>query len=411
MTPIIERSFILRSGFGFIGALAVLVALSSITGCSSTSLDEALPDQRLVYKKQRESSENLEIPPDLSAGSFDDAMDIPDGSGEPTTFSEYSGSREHRQQVASRGDVLPAVASVELKRSGKDRWLEVQAIPQAVWPKVVAFWREQGILLVEQDPAVGVMRTDWLDNRAEIRKDFLTRMMSKVVEGAYSTSTRDQYSLRIEEGGRSGTTDVRLSHRGMSERLVTTAIGDGNRTIWEPSGTDTEKEAEMLRRLMVYLGASQQRAAQSVAASGTAAAAPTAPASRLISEGGVPAILIPQEFRNAWRLTGSALDRAGFAVEDRDQITGTYYVRYAGQGGPGGRPGPGGGSSPGDEKPGFASRLAFWRKKEVDPVKQYQIKVAGNGAESKVTVLNAKGQPDRSEGGRRILTLLQQQMR
>jgi len=382
---------------GFASALALLLLLP---GCGSTVVSDAIPDQRLAYKKQREAGENLEIPPDLTAGRFDDALDIPPIGG--TTYSEYSGTRAERQRVAGAGDVLPEIPNVELKRRDAERWLEVQASPQQVWPKVTAFWREQGILLVEQDPAIGVMRTDWLDNRAEIRRDFVTRMVSKVLEGVYATSTRDQYSVRIEPGTRAGTTEVHLTHRGMEERLVTNAIGDGSSTIWEPSGTDSGKEAEMLRRLMVFLGASQRSAA--AVGSGvdgeTASAAPASARARLVTEGGSQVLVIPEDFRRAWRTTGSALSRAGFAVEDRDMSRGIYYVRYAGEDG-----------ASDAKRRGVLSRMAFWRKDQVDPVKQYQVRVQGDEVESRVTVLDASGNPDPSESSQRILTLMQEEMR
>jgi outer membrane protein assembly factor BamC len=386
----------LRPRFWLIGVFTVALALTLVLpGCGSTIIDDAIPDQRLAYKKQREAGENLEIPPDMTSGSFDDALDIPPIGG--TTYSEYSGSRPERQRVASSGDVLPEIPNVELKRRDAERWLEVQAVPQQVWPKVVAFWREQGIVLTEQDPAVGVMRTDWLDNRAEIRRDFVTRMISKVAEGIYATSTRDQYSIRVEPGLTPGTTDIHLTHRGMEERLVTNAIGDGSRTIWEPSGSDPAKEAEMLRRLMVFLGASEQRAASLTPVSGGATQAVGA---RLVTEGGYPTLVIQEEFRRSWRTAGSALGRAGFTIEDRDLSRGIYFVRYAGQDG-----------SSDAERRGFISRMAFWRKDEVDPVKQYQVRVQGDETESRVTVLDANGNPDATESGQRILTLMQEQMR
>ena len=37
---------------------------------------------------------------------------------------------------------------------------------------------------------------------------------------------------------------------------------------------------------------------------------------------------IDEGFSRAWRLTGLALDRVGFAVEDRDRTAGIYYIRY-----------------------------------------------------------------------------------
>lgn len=396
-----SRSRVLRPSYCLTGGVAaVLASLLLLTGCSSQVISDAIPDQRLAYKKQREASENLEIPPDLTAGRFDDALDIPPIGG--TTYSEYSGTRAERQRIAGSGDILPEIPNVELKRSDQERWLEVQAVPQQVWPKVVAFWREQGILLVEQDPTVGVMRTDWLDNRAEIRRDFVTRMISKVAEGIYATSTRDQYTVRLERGATSGTTDIHLTHRGMEERLVSNAIGDGSRTIWEPSGTDPNKEAEMLRRLMVFLGAPQQQAATVEAAdtgAGVTSAAPSGPRARLVTEGGSQVLVIPEDFRRAWRSSGAALDRAGFAVEDRDMTRGLFYVRYAGQDGEA-------------AKPGLMSRMAFWRKNEVDPVKQYQVRVEGRSeTESRVTVLDAAGNQDDSTSAQRILSLMQEQMR
>ncbi|QIK39086.1 outer membrane protein assembly factor BamC [Caldichromatium japonicum] len=369
-----------------------------LVGCSLSAIEDSLPDQRLVYKRQREAAENLEIPPDLmSAGRFDDALDIPGGVEHPATFSEYAGGRAQRQQAAAQGgEVLPSFPNVELKRRGDERWLEVQASPQAVWLRVIAFWREQGVLLVEQNPAVGVMRTDWLDNRAEIRKDFITRMVSKVAEGLYSTSTRDQYTLRIESGLRPSTTEIRLTHRGMAERLVSGGIaGSTERTIWEPSGSDREKEAEMLRRLMVYLGGSPSKAGGGEMPAGQLIGAN----SRLVNENGVPLIIIPQEFRSAWQMTGAALDRAGFVVEDRDQAQGLYEVRYAGQ------------DAQPEQKPGLLSRLAFWHKPKIDPVKQFQIKVSSNDKESRVIILAPDGKPDVSANGQRILNLIQEQLR
>jgi len=394
----------LRASFWLPGVCAVAILVPLMAGCSMSAVNDALPDQRLAYKKQREAGENLEVPPDLVGSSFDDALDVPGVVAGTTTYSEYSGSRAARARIAASGstEVLPEVADVELKRRGDERWLEVEGSPQQVWSRVVAFWREQGILLLDQNPAIGVMRTDWLDNRAEIRKDFVTRMLSKVVEGVYATSTRDQYRVRIERGTGAGTTDVHLSHRGMEEKLVTNALGDSAGTVWEPSGRDAGKEAEMLRRLMIYLGASTQRAATAVATRGGDTVAPQR--ARLTEDGGVQVLAIDEEFRRAWRLTGSALDRAGFAVEDRDQSRGLYYVRYGGEGGR---------AVEEEEKRGMFSRLAFWRGKgdSEEGVRQYLIQVEGDTQRSRVRVLDDKGRIDDSASAERILGLLQAEIR
>jgi len=380
--------------------LAVLL----LGGCGSSSIiDDMLPDQTLAYKKQREVGQNLEVPPDLSKGSINDSLDVPaTGSA---TLSEYAGERGRRREVAAGGEVLPDVRDVQMRREGNSRWLEISAPASAVWPRVVSFWRSQGIVLVEQDPAVGVMKTDWLDNRAEIRQDFITRQIRKIAEGLYATSTRDQYRVRLEKGPKPDTTDVYLTHTAMKERILTNTVGEGSNIVWEPAPSDPGKEAEMLRRLMVYLGVTEQRAAGATAgatAKGTPSAAePSARPTtvRMVAEGGGSVLVISDEFRRAWRQTGVALDRIGFAVEDRDMSSGTYYVRYDP------------GSEGAQKKEGFFSKMAFWRGKDIDPVKKYQIKLVASGAETRLSVLNEAGQRDDTPAGKKILSLLQEQMR
>ena len=391
--------------------IALLVTVG-LVGCGSELVQDALPDHTLAYKKSREAEENLELPPDLKGGTFDDALDVPPIEG-GATFSDYAGGRAQRQPTARSTEVLPAVASVDMQRDGNNRWLAVEATPQQVWPRVVSFWREQGILLVEQNPAVGVMKTDWIENRAEIKQDFVTRMLSKVAGGLYSASTRDQFAVRIDTGTKPGTTEVHLTHKGMEEKMVSNTVGESGRTIWEPSGNDPEKEAVMLRRLMIYLGASQQKASAAVAGSGgsvgtasaagaggAASTAGTPSTARLVNEGGAQVLVIGDELRRGWRMTGSALDRAGFAVEDRDISRGVYFVRYQDTDA----------QQRQSQKKGWMSRLAFWRGNDIDKVKQYQIHVEGNDRETRVTVLDPKGQRDTSVSAGQILALLQEQM-
>lgn len=375
-----------------------------MTGCGSATLQELLPDQSVAYKKSRQAEQNLELPPDLKGANFDDAMDVPPVSG-GATYSQYAGVRDQRRQGsqtdAGSGAVLPAVENVELRRSGDSRWLEVGSVPPQVWPRVVAFWREQGILLVEQNPAVGVMKTDWIENRAEVPTDFVTRMIRKVADGLYATATRDQYTVRMEAGVKPGTTEVHLTHKGMDEKLDTGTLGDSKRTVWQPGKNDPGKEAEMLRRLMLSLGATDKKAAAALTSTGrsaapTTGARPGAGISHLVTEGGVPVLVINDEFQRGWRTTGGALDRAGFAVKDRDMSRGAYYVRYedvdAGSAG---------------KRRTWGDRLAFWRKSDIDPVKEYQIKVEARGQETRVSVLGASGKPDGSASAQRILELLQ----
>jgi outer membrane protein assembly factor BamC len=244
------------------------------------------------------------------------------------------------------------------------------------------------------------MKTDWLENRAEIRDDLVTRTLRRVVDGLYSTSTRDQYRVRIDNGPRPDTTEVYLTHRMMEERMVRNTVGEGATTVWEPADSDPGKEAAMLRRLMLYLGVTDRRADQMLASGGSAAVGSAAAGggARLVRSGAGSELVIPEEYRRAWRQTGLALDRTGFAVEDRNRSDGVFFVRY---------------DDPqrGQQKKGVLSRMAFWKGDDKDTVKQYQVRLDGQGNETRVTVHDATGRRDTSATAERILSLLEEQMR
>ena len=381
-------------------ALAVLLpTLTLLAACSSFNVDEYLPDHSLAYKKQREAGENLELPPDLVSGQFDDAMDVPDLGGS-ATYSEYVGERQQKRQVAQTGDVLPDVKDITYHREGDRRWIQANAKPQALWPRLEGFWRERGILLAEKNPSTGVMVTDWIENRAQIKSDPITNLFRKALDSVYSTGTRDQFRLRLEPGPKPGTTDIFLTHRGMEEQLLRNTVGEEATSMWQPAPSDPDKEAAMLRSIMMYLGVTAERAQRVVAAGGTPSSASTgAPAmARSRLEAGGSVLVIDDEMRNAWRLVGGALDRSGFAVEDRDMTQGVYYVRYDDP-------------SKAEKKKGFFSKMAFWRDDKVDTVTQYQVALSGSGKETRVMVRDQAGKPDTSPTALNILNLIKEQLR
>ena len=107
-------------------------------------------------------------------------------------------------------------------------------------------------------------------------------------------------------------------------------------------------------------------------------------------------------FDRAWRRVGLALDRVGFTVEDRDRSRGLYFVRYV-------DPDKDNASKKQD---GWLSKLNFWSaEKPVDTRGQYRIFLDASGSNTSVQVLTNEGGVDRSETARRILGLLQKELR
>ena len=380
-------------------SLLALLAVG-IAACSSVNVDDVLPDKAVEYKRETQADRNLEVPPDLTSDRINDRMSVPDSiGGVSTSYSEYLTDRKLRgaddaTRVAVAGSVLPAVKDIEVRRDGDSRWLVVAGSVEEVWQRVVDFWQEAGILMLEQDPTVGIMRTAWIENRANISRDFVTDAIRKTLDGLYETGFRDQYRVRLERST-DGRTEVYMTHFGMEEQVIQGSGGTTERTVWVPRERDPQLEAEMLRRLMVYLGALDERAQAQLAAGGQRQQT----RSQLLNTRTGTQLLIDDTFSRSWRLVGLALDRGGFAVEDRDRSAGIYYVRYNDP-------------SKEDADKGWLSSLKFWGDdKDVDKVNRYQVKVGDNGDRTVVTVANDKGEPDASPTSIRILTLLNEQIR
>ena len=294
---------------------SLTLALLAVTaaGCSM------IPDSRKIEYKSASKAPTLEVPPDLSQIARDDRFLVPDAAGRGSaTFSAYSADRTPQAQ-AQNSVVLPPVDKVRVERSGNQRWLVVAMSADKLWDTVKDFWQETGLLINVERPDVGVMETDWAENRAKIGDDALRNTIGKLLDSLYSTGERHKYRTRFEPGVEPGTTDVFISHRGMEEVYTSSAKDD---TRWQPRPPDPELEAEMLRRLMVRLGSEEKRAAASLV---SIKAEPRAKLAK--SDDGAGTLEVLERFDRAWRRVGLALDRVGFTVEDRDRSKGLYFVR------------------------------------------------------------------------------------
>jgi outer membrane protein assembly factor BamC len=372
---------------------AVIVALGlAASGCT-------LFEGKKIDYKSAGALPTLEAPPDLIMPSGDSRFAVPDINPKGTaTFSAYDKERAGKPQVASSQPLLPKIEKVSIERAGTQRWLVVQVPAKDVWPVVKDFWQEMGFIINLELPDAGVMETDWAENRAKIPQDALRNLLGKVIDGLYSTAERDKFRTRLEMTADGQSTEVYVSHRGMFEVFEGT-VGGGDRgtgrTVWQPRPPDPELEAEMLRRLMVRFGVEEARAQTLVAEK----AAP--PQAVLIkSPDAAPGLTMPESFDRAWRRVGLALDRIGFAVEDRDRAGGVYYVRYADP------------EANSKKDKGFLSKLAFWSSDDPKAkAVRYQVRVKGSETETTLGIFQEDGNPARNETGNRIATLLFEQLK
>jgi len=366
-----------------------------LVGCSS--MENLVQGEKIQYKSEARELRPLEVPPDLTSPSRDDRYAVPDINPQGTaTLSTYNAERGGVVRAGST-EVLPNVAKVHIERAGSERWLVVPESPEKVWPMVKEFWQSEGFLLRTELPQVGVMETDWAEDRAKIPSSPIRNLLGKVFDTAYSTGERDKFRTRLERGSAPNTTEIYISHRGMVEVYTTQ---DRDITMWQPRPPDPELEAEFLRRLMLRFGVEDARAKSELAGSGDKVER----AKLVRAADGSSSLQLTDTFDRAWRRVGLALDRVGFTVEDRDRSKGNYFVRYVdpqidGQRGP-------------DKDSGFLSKLAFWRSsKSAIKAEQYRVLVKQAGSVSEVQVQDKDGKQDNSDTGRRILSLLHEQLK
>ncbi len=374
-----------RHGAGAVAAAAALM----LAGCGSTLLESA----KVEYKSEKKLPP-LDVPPDLTAPAREERYQIPEvNSAGATTLSAYNAERAGAPRPGSTG-LLPEVDKVRLERSASERWLVVSEPPEKVWPVVKDFWQELGFAIKVEVPEAGVMETDWAENRAKIKQDFIRNFIGGLFDGAYSTGERDKFRTRLERGAQPDTTEIYVTHRGVVE-VYTSQYRDS--TVWQPRPVDPSLEAEFLRRLMVRFGATDARAQAQLAA--VDKKDERAKISR--ADNGAGTLELAEPFDRAWRRVGLVLDRVGFTVEDRDRSKGFYFVRYVDSEA----------ALAGKQDESFFSKLAFWRSAPDPKAEQYRVFVKDRNDSSEVHVLNKDGNPDSSETAQKILSLLKEQLK
>jgi len=372
--------------------LAVLVLLA-VAGCTKT-FDELLPDRRPDYR-QTQVANPLEIPPDLTESTIDDTLLVPELN--PTgsaSLSTYASERQAGGQIAFAEAVLQQQPGVQLERDGNQRWLLVDVEPQAVWPRVKEFWTSNGFVLKRENPLIGIMETDWAENRADIPEGPVRALLGQVIDFAYSAPTRDKFRVRLERVDDG--TEVYLTHYGVEEVIRGgTSNRQGSEVLWQSRPADPELEAEMLKRLMVYLGATERRAQTQMAAA-TEAEQQGPRVRRATVAGNREALIVGENYSRAWRLVGLALDGSNFVVEDQNRSEGLYVVEYNDQ-------------LEDSQDQGWFSRLAFWKGREPPPEgERYRVRLAGRGDETVVVVHDASDRPDNSPNAELILDAVAQ---
>jgi outer membrane protein assembly factor BamC len=370
-----------RAGAAFVAAASCAGLLA---GCESTTFSVG---KKIDYKSSG-SAPSLEIPPDMTTPAYDDRYQVTTASGAAAAAA-----------TGKPTEILPVSGDAHIARAGGESWLVVKATQEQAWNTLIEFWTSNGFAIASQQPSIGIMETDWAENRAAVPQDFLQQYTSKYLSFLNDTYKRDKFRTRIERGTEPGTVEIFVSHRGAAQLPSRVKEGGGEDYRWTETPIDPALEAEFLARLMIAFGTPAQEARQAVAA---VAAAPDRARVEKATDGS-NRLVVDDAFDRAWRRVGLALDRTGFTVVDRDRSQGLYYVRY---------------SDPDLAKKDneglfatFFEKLKFWKSDTPPKPEQYRVVVTQVDPRSVVTVQDPGGTPDKTATGAKILALLKDQLK
>ena len=285
----------------------VVALLINLIACSST------PEWKGIYSTKEEVDvSKLEVPPDLSQPDSVDSLSLPNINTQGSTYSAYTNSEYKGTKVAPA-----SLQGVKVIRDGSNQWLEINTTAEKLWPELKEFFTGIGFELNSENKKLGIIETNWMENRAALSSNWFTKVLNRIV----SSGLQDKYRARLERTQNSNVTRLFIIHRGLQETAKEDSGGNTVQFVWETRKSDPELEAEMYQRFLIFRGADKTKAIN-IAKSVT-----VKERSQIIDKDETKMLQVNEGFARTWRRVGIALDRIGLLVDDRNRSGGLYYLR------------------------------------------------------------------------------------
>jgi len=220
----------------------IILSVMNLAACGGPSTDLQYLDSRVMP--------DLEVPPDLTLEAVDSKFEL------PAVFSRDGAGTENGVPV------LASVDSITLEGHSDFYWLSIDEPVDNLHQLVKDFWASEGFTLAMDEPAIGVMKTNWVFNK-EGAEDEDKGFLAKLFSSEDLSESQDQFKTRIARDAGTTVSQIYITHRGTEydpDSLVVQANSNSNyvdEAEWGFRANDPEFEVEMLSRLMLYLGLRQ----------------------------------------------------------------------------------------------------------------------------------------------------------
>lgn len=315
-----------------------------ICSCSFKPLTDKFNEVTAPDYVNSSKAEKLQIPPDLSEYETSNSYNVP---GAATSYTDFENQRNRKIEKV---ELLKEPDGIKLVKSGNFRWLIVNKSPDKIWPHLEDFWYEQGFNMKKMNRRLGVMETEWTAPENIEEELSIGDTMDVWLASLTGSDEKTKFRTRLEKGSQANSTEIFISHRkreGVSSAGIE-AIKRAREGTYDPSTAysipeyksddepkeatlpgdtkltevDVEVNAEIMRRLLVFLGMQDLDAKKTVEKPLVISKA------EMVNDDDGSLIKLKEPFDRSWRRVSIALDMIGFLTEDRDRSKGLYYVTY-----------------------------------------------------------------------------------
>jgi len=304
---------------------SVLLIALFISGCFSLTefkdQEKEIAELDINYYSNK-SVTSLEIPPDLTT---------PDTQNSFRLSELVSNVKETQMSFSDRGDIdtqriLQNPVGIEVIKNGQQRSLIIDQKPEVVWDLAKEFLKLQGFILEKENKKIGIMETNYLENRPDIPDESLGIIRSalgRALNQKYTFASIDKYRIRIEPLNDDKQTALFLTLTSLEE-IVDPRVTEVERigeTTWKYKEKDQTLETEMLYRLMIFLGGEDNKNKILLAKELKSFEVKLAE-----SINGYPKLVINLNLTDSWDQLSRAIDKANIDIVDKDILEKSFYI-------------------------------------------------------------------------------------
>jgi len=311
--------------------LPLMSFLFFLSGCLTPQQEQTIKDYRIENKQisinyySDKSVTPLEVPPDLTSPEYENSFRIREFakgiSMNTVNLTNTENIIENKQKV------FDVPANISIKTSGTRKWLEVDKNSEVLWNLSKQFLRENGFVIDKSNKKIGIMETNYLENKPEIpaaSMGWIRSMLASQIDNVtYTLPSVDSYKIRIEPIN-DIKSEVHLSLSSMAE--VITGYGKDETTLWQHKERDVALETEMLYKLMLYFGSDSAVAREKIINAQKE--------SQLVIKkdkdiNGYTKLIFNFGIEETWDNVSWALNNMNLDIEDKDVKEKSFYINIA----------------------------------------------------------------------------------